>query len=257
MFGRTVSGSKQPTYFNISILTLIGLAAIGWILVVWSTTHMKSPVVKLMMPMEASWSMLEVVSVWLMWAVMMGAMMLPSAMPMILIHRRISAARGQEKDGYSANAWFGFTYLVAWIGYSAVATLVQWSLQSASVLSSMLFVQNNWISGGIVIATGIFQLTPLKNACLNKCRTPIGFLMTEWRSGRRGAVVMGALHGGYCLACCWALMALLFVFGVMNLIVIATLATIVAIEKLVPFGDHLGRYVGILLIGLGGWMTAT
>ena len=106
-------------------------------------------------------------------------------------------------------------------------------------------------------AAGIYQWTPLKKACLANCRTPLGFLMTEWREGARGALVMGLRHGAYCTGCCWALMALLFVGGVMNLLWVAAIAAFVLVEKVVPAGEHLGRVGGVLLVGWGGWMAAT
>ncbi len=205
--------------------------------------------VSLMMPMHSHWVFSEVVAVWLMWAVMMGAMMLPSAIPMMLIHRRVAAKR--EPETRSANRWFLAAYLLTWALFSIAATALQWNFQRLDVLSHMLTIQAPMVGGGILIAAGIFQLTPLKAACLRKCRTPIGFLLTDWRSGRKGAFRMGLKHGQYCIGCCWGLMMVLFVGGVMSLTAIAVLSGIVAIEKLAPRGEQISKLGGVVLIVWG------
>jgi predicted metal-binding membrane protein len=115
----------------------------------------------------------------------------------------------------------------------------------------MLILKTNWVAGGLLVLAGLFQWTPLKQRCLAGCRTPIGFLATEWRAGPEGALVMGLRHGAYCLGCCWAIMTLLFVFGVMNLLAIIGIATLVAVEKLLPHGDKLSKIGGIMLVGWG------
>lgn len=240
---------QQASYRN-SLMVVGGLSLLGWAFVFWSATNMDAPLVKLMMPMKSIWSPVEALLVWVMWAVMMGAMMLPSAAPMILAHRRVVAQKGAPAD----NRWFTLSYLLVWSGFSVVAAALQWGLQSMDVLSHMLVLKSQWMGAVIMITTGAIQWTPLKNICLQKCRTPIGFLTTEWRPGGRGALAMGLKHGIYCVGCCWALMALLFVFGVMNLIAIVGLATLVAFEKLVPGGDKYGRYGGWVFISWGGWI---
>jgi predicted metal-binding membrane protein len=145
-------------------------------------------------------------------------------------------------------------YLLAWILFSLAATAVQWAFQRADVLSHMLKLQGPLINGGILVAAGLFQLTPLKAACLHKCRTPIGFLLTDWRTGRKGSFQMGLKHGQYCVGCCWALMMVLFVGGVMNLAFIAVLSGIVAMEKLAPRGERISKLGGALLIAWGLWL---
>ncbi len=231
---------------------LIGLSISSWIFVVWSATNMDSPVVKLMMPMNYAWSLEEAVLVWMMWAVMMGAMMLPSAAPMIMTYQRLARKDG----GSSTSGLFAFAYIVVWLGFSTIASILQWELQALGALSSMLVLNEGWIAGCVMITAGVVQWTPLKDICLKKCRTPIGFLVTEWRPGRRGEFVMGLRHGAFCIGCCWALMALLFVFGVMNLIAIIGLAMLVAIEKLLPWGDRLGKIGGLVMIIWGGRILA-
>lgn len=234
------------------VASLVALSMVGWGLIFWSVTNMSSPIVALMMPMDARWSLGEIVAVWLMWAVMMGAMMLPSAIPMMLIHRRVAAKRDPEFP--DSHHWFLAAYLLTWALFSVAASSLQWSFQRADVLSHMLRIQGSLIGGGILIAAGIFQLTPLKAACLNKCRTPMGFLLTDWRAGRAGAFRMGLKHGQYCIGCCWALMMVLFVGGVMSLTTIAVLSGLVAMEKLAPRGQTLSKFGGILLIVWGVWL---
>lgn len=234
------------------IAALLALSAIGWALILWSAANMSSSVIGLMMPMDARWALAEVIAVWVMWAVMMGAMMLPSAIPMMLVHRRVAAKR--DPGIPNANRWFLIGYLLAWTLFSVVATLLQWSFQRADILSHMLKIQGTMIGGGILIAAGAFQLTPLKAACLHKCRTPMGFLLTDWRNGREGAFRMGLKHGQYCIGCCWALMLVLFVGGVMSLTTIAVLSGIVAMEKLAPKGKMIAKLGGIALIAWGLWL---
>ena len=234
------------------VASLAALSLIGWGLLLWSVANMSSPVIALMMPMNSYWSVEEIVAVWLMWAVMMGAMMLPSAIPMISVHRRVSAKR--DPKTYSASRWFLTAYLLSWTLFSIAAAGLQWGFQRADVLSHMLKIQGSLIGGGILVAVGIFQLTPLKAACLHKCRTPMGFLLTDWREGRVGAFQMGLKHGQYCIGCCWALMMVLFVGGVMNLTTIAVLSGIVAIEKLAPHGKQIAKFGGVVLILWGLWL---
>jgi predicted metal-binding membrane protein len=142
-------------------------------------------------------------------------------------------------------------YLVVWTAYSAVAALAQWRLHEAALLSSAMAATSSVLSGGLLIAAGVFQWTPLKRACLKGCRSPLSFLMSEWREGTVGAFVMGLRHGAYCVGCCWALMALLFVAGVMNLLWVAVIALFVMAEKVLARGQLLGHVAGIALVTAG------
>jgi len=234
------------------LTALVVLSIVGWALILWSAANMSSPIVRLMMPMTSQWAVREVIAVWLMWAVMMGAMMLPSAVPMIVVHQRVAARRDPETT--SASHWFLAAYLMTWALFSMAATVLQWNFQRADVLSQMLQVQASLVGGSILVVAGLFQLTPLKAMCLHKCRTPIGFLLTNWRAGRTGAFQMGLRHGQYCLGCCWALMLVLFVGGVMSLTSIAVLSGIVALEKLAPRGEQIAKLGGGLLIIWGLWL---
>lgn len=231
-----------------AILSILGLGAGAWALVIWSAVNLDAPVVRAMMPMTEVWSWQSAVAVWAMWAVMMAAMMLPSAAPMIVVHRRIAR---KDDDGAAANACFIAAYLTAWAAFSLAAAGAQWGLQALGVLSHMLVVVDDWLAAAILIGAGLYQFAPLKDACLAKCRTPFGFLVTDWRPGNVGAFRMGLKHGSYCIGCCWAMMAVLFVLGVMNLWAIGLLATAVAAEKLLPWGPRPRWLLGAALIAWG------
>ncbi len=192
-----------------------------------------------------------------MWSIMMIAMMLPSAAPMMTtfatINRKQAAQEGRYKPLVST-CYFGLGYVLMWVVFSVVATLAQWALHEAALLSPMMVSASPLFGGLLLIAAGIFQWTPLKHMCLRHCRSPIGFIMTEYRPGHRGALVMGLRHGTFCVFCCWFLMALLFFGGVMNLLWIAGLAGYVLLEKVVPHGLWIGRVVGLLLTLWGAWV---
>jgi predicted metal-binding membrane protein len=201
------------------------------------------------------WSWVEVVALAVMWTVMMIAMMAPSAAPMILVYAAIYRRRAAAGTPSVPTAIFVLGYLVVWTIFSIVAALVQAGLHIAALLSPAMVASSPLLAGALLVATGIFQWTPLKRACLATCRSPLSFVMTAWREGRGGALIMGIRHGLYCLGCCWALMALLFVAGVMNLVWIAVLALAVLVEKAGPGGDVVGRGAGVLLVGAGLWVA--
>lgn len=182
----------------------------------------------------------------LMWAVMMAAMMLPSAAPVILLVAGI--ARRGAAPAAPSTALFALGYLAVWTGFSLLATAVQWGLHQAGLLSPRLAAGNAALAGAVLLAAGVYQWTPLKAACLTHCRSPLAFLMQHWRGGAFGGAVTGLRHGLYCLGCCAMLMALLFVGGIMNLVWIAGIALLVLIEKLLPWGGWTGRLCGLALI---------
>ena len=196
----------------------------------------------------AVWTTAYAALIFAMWWVMMVAMMLPSAAPMLLLFARINRKDKAASTSLVPTALFTGGYLLAWGAFSLVATALQWALESARLLSPMLVAANHWLGAAILIAAGVWQLTPLKAMCLGHCRTPLGFLVGHWRAGNLGAVRMGLEHGAYCLGCCWFLMALLFFGGVMNLYWIVGLAVFVLLEKTVAFGQLLSRAVGIGLL---------
>jgi predicted metal-binding membrane protein len=186
-----------------------------------------------------------------MWTVMQVAMMSPTAVPMILMHGKVERHRQPQKLPFFRISLFFMGYIILWAIFSLAFAALQMGLQSAALLSPTMASNTPWLSGGILIATGLFQFSHLKQACLKQCRSPVTYLMTEWRNGRSGALLMGLKHGAHCVGCCWIIMALLFVAGVMNLFWMAAITAFVLIEKLAPHGDYFGRAVGIVLIVWG------
>ena len=191
-----------------------------------------------------------------MWWIMMIAMMTPSAAPTILLYARIyrhARLQGQWQGRFGQVGMFAAGYLLAWLVFSAAAASLHWVLQHAGLISAMMMsTQSRWLSGIVLIAAGLYQLSPLKNICLAHCRTPASFLSQHWRPHAGGALRLGAMHGAYCVGCCWMLMALLFVGGVMNLAWIAALALLVLVEKVLAQGPWIGRVSGAVLIAWGG-----
>ena len=227
-------------------------AVAGWAALLWLVLDMGHPLAQLTMPGSPVWEPANLVAIAIMWAVMMAAMMLPSALPMIQTFAGASAAR------QATLRWHGFVlaYLLVWLAFSAVATGAQWALQAVGWVDPMIVSRSAPLSAVLLVIAGIYQFSPLKRVCLARCRSPLAFILGEWRDGVGGAFVMGLRHGLQCLGCCWALMALLFVGGVMNLAWIAALALVVAIEKLAPYGDRLGQLLGFVLVGAGLWRFA-
>jgi predicted metal-binding membrane protein len=199
----------------------------------------------------AVWTPAYAVLIFAMWWVMMVAMMLPSALPMLLLFARVHRKANPTGAPWIPAALFTAGYLLAWGGFSMAATALQWTLESARWLSPMLETTNHWLGAGILVAAGLWQLTPLKARCLGHCRTPLSFLVGHWRAGSGGAMRMGLEHGVFCLGCCWFLMGLLFFGGVMNLYWIVGLAGFVLLEKTIPLGHWLARVSGITLIVWG------
>jgi predicted metal-binding membrane protein len=208
------------------------------------------------MPAMHAWGWVEIGALVIMWVVMMVAMMMPAAAPMIVMFATIRRRRTAEGRPAVPTVIFVLGYLVVWTIYSGVAALAQAGLHAAALLSPAMAATSPLLSGGLLVAAGVFQWTPLKRACLAACRSPLSFLMTSWREGRAGALMMGLRHGLYCVGCCWALMALLFVAGVMNLLWVAAIAVAVLVEKVVPRGDVVGRLAGVVLTAAGVLLVA-
>ncbi|MCJ8319497.1 MAG: DUF2182 domain-containing protein [Colwellia sp.] len=197
------------------------------------------------------WQFIDIAMLFIMWSIMMVGMMLPSAMPVILLIDKLNQQRKSRQASYAHSLFFVFGYLLIWTFYSLVITFLQYGLHHLTLLSPMMVSANATFSALLLIAAGLYQNSSVKKKCLNYCRSPLSFITTQWREGIRGAVKMGMLHGQYCLACCWLLMALLFVTGVMNLQWILILTVLVLIEKLMPKGELFGKYLGFLLIAYG------
>ena len=182
-----------------------------------------------------------------MWWIMMIAMMLPSAAPMILLFGAASGHQ-QTRIPYVSTLLFAAAYLAVWAAFSLAAAGLQWWIESRIEPVMAQGLSSRWASGALLLGAGVYQLTPLKDACLRQCQSPLGFLMSRWRPGWRGAFVMGVQHGVYCVGCCWMLMTLLFVGGVMNLWWVVGIALYVFLEKVVPAGPWLSRALGAALI---------
>jgi predicted metal-binding membrane protein len=203
------------------------------------------------MPMPSDWSASYFAIIFAMWWLMMVAMMLPSAAPTILLYLRVAGKTAIEVR--PAAGAFLAGYLIAWGGFSLLATLLQFLLERLELVApDVLASQSRPFSGAILAAAGLYQLSPLKNACLRHCRSPAQFLASHFRAGRSGALRMGAVHGVYCIGCCWLLMALLFVGGIMNLAWIAVLTVMVAAEKLLPHGRLVSIVAGSACVLWGG-----
>jgi predicted metal-binding membrane protein len=212
----------------------------------------------LMTPVATPWSVVEFTIIFAMWAVMMVGMMTPSATPMILIYTRVARRAAQQGTPFAASFWFASGYLFVWTGFALVATLAQWALERASLLTPTMATASKTLSGIILIAAGLYEWTPLKNTCLRQCQMPLQFVQHHggFRADAFGSLALGFHHGAYCLGCCWVLMALLFVGGVMNVLWIAALATFVLVEKLIPARCVVSRVVGVAFFVGGIWMFA-
>jgi predicted metal-binding membrane protein len=197
------------------------------------------------------WNASFVLLMFFMWWIMMIAMMLPSATPVILLATALNRRTEASKKPFGSTVSFTTGYVLVWAVFSAMAVLAQWALQESGLISNMLASKSDVLSTGLLVIAGAWQFTSLKNACLRHCRGPVEFLTQNRRKGNFGAILTGAHHGLYCLGCCWFLMALLFVGGVMNLYWIAGLAIYVWVEKVIPTGEIVGKVMGGLLIVWG------
>jgi predicted metal-binding membrane protein len=209
------------------------------------------------MPMPPTpWSPMYGVLVFLMWWIMMIAMMIPSAAPMLLLYAAVARKRRAGLPPHLGVAVFLSGYLAVWALFSGAAALLHWGLEVAGLLTPMMAASSSLFGGVLLIGTGLYQLSPLKRSCLGRCRNPFQFIVTHWRTGMPGALRMGVVHGFYCLGCCWAMMVLLFLGGVMNIFWIAGIATYVLLEKLVRRGQWLTRGAGVALIVAGALVVA-
>lgn len=236
---------------------LLIVTAASWAYLVFLSLHMSDMSSPFAMPMTSAWSASDTALMWVMWAVMMAGMMLPSATPMIITYS--TSTRSGVSGLHGSTSGFVIGYLVAWSGFAALAAGAQWVLHDAALVSPMGVSTSRWLGGVLLVGAGAYQFSPFKNACLRQCRSPVGFILNEWRDGRRGAFVMGLRHGSVCIGCCWALMAVVFVLGVMNLWWVALVAAVVLFEKLTPGRlptDALGvafvAWGGVLLAGIAG-----
>ena len=248
-FPNVVQRDRTVVLASVGILTTL-----AWVYIVHLANKSLQMSGAMAMPAMNGWGAADFYFMFVMWAVMMIAMMLPSATPMILIFEKICEKRKSEQQPFVPTTIFVAGYLFVWIGFSVFATALNWLLHVGGQLSSMMGHTPPTIGGVILVAAGVFQWTPLKQTCLKHCRSPISFLMTNWREGAVGAMKMGIHHGSYCLGCCWMLMVLLFVLGVMNLAWVAVLTIVVLLEKVLPGEKWLSRIIGASLVIWGGWL---
>jgi predicted metal-binding membrane protein len=264
MAGPSLEGVVQRDRAVI-LAALVMLTVLTWAYVVWLAGGMTVPDTSMsaipslfawMEPMSSSWSALAALLVFAMWTVMMIGMMTPSAAPMILIYARVAREAAARRRPFAAVGWFLLGYLSVWTGFAAIATALQWALQRDALLSPALNVAGQRIEGVLLIVAGVYQWSPLKQACLRQCRAPLAFIQQRggFRPGVRGALELGMAHGLYCLGCCWMLMVLLFVGGIMNVLCSVALAVLVLAEKVAPRGVLLSRVVGTALLLLGSYL---
>ncbi len=241
------------------------IATLAWAYVIWLAIDMDMAGMDmrgfrmvpaglgLMTPASMPWSAVELVLVFVMWAVMMVGMMAPSAAPMILLYARVGRQGKVAGKPFAATGWFAAGYFLAWAGFSLAATVLQWVLERQAVLDARMASASNLLAAVILIGTGLYQWTPMKNACLSQCQSPFRFLMSHggFRNDAWGCVRLGFLHGSFCVGCCWVLMVLLFVVGVMNVLWIAALALLVLLGTS-PRGDDGSRASSALPVLLRG-----
>ena len=237
----------------IVLLILLPLVCWSWIVVMARDMYGPMTGASAWM-MTREWDARHVFLLWAMWAVMMVGMMLPSAAPLVLLYGTAARRRAGSRRATHEIYALVVGYVTMWSLFSVAAVVAQRVLSELLILSPMMTLTNPLLGATVLVLAGVYQMTPIKHVCLRQCQSPMSFLMHRWRAGVRGAFQMGVDHGTHCLGCCWALMVLLFVGGVMNLAVIAALTLFVGFEKLGPFGVGTARASGALLIGAGVWM---
>lgn len=233
------------------VFGLLVVVVLSWAYLLTGAGMMQEMGSRLMPMSTGPWSLGHAALVILMWAVMMAAMMLPSAAPMILFYSTIARRRSERGSPTTTSGVFSLGYIAVWAAFSLAAVALQFGLEQAALISPMMETTSIALAGAVLIAAGLYQWTPLKQACLRRCRSPLEFVLTHWREGKRGAFVMGFRHGVYCVGCCWLLMLLLFIGGVMNLAWIAGISLFVLVEKTAPAGHWMGRGAGALLVAWG------
>lgn len=267
---------------------LIALTLLAWAYVLWLSGHMAMPSAPVsdsmarmdmgpgassggdmagmdmsgmagaIAPAFRAWAPADFVFMFSMWAVMMVGMMTPSVAPMVLLYAGVGRKASENGAPFASTGWFFAGYLAVWITFSALATFAQWALTDLALLTPMMAAASTIFGGVVLVAVGLYQWTPLKDTCLRACQAPIGFLMAHggFRIEPIGAIRLGIVHGAYCLGCCFALMMLLFVGGIMNVLWIASLTILVLLEKVVPAGRVISRISGVLIGAAGVWLLA-
>jgi len=252
------------------VFALTLLTALAWSYLLWLSADMSMGGMDmgdfrmlpsgmgLMVPPHTPWQAMEFAYVFAMWTVMMVGMMTPSAVPMILMYARTGRQTEAQGTPFAATAWFAAGYFLVWVAFSLLATLVQWGLERNALLDNWMASTSNVLGAFLFVAAGTYQFTRLKEICLTECQRPFAFLMRHggFRCDAPGSLTLGLRHGAYCVGCCWALTALLFVGGVMNVLWIVVLALLILLKKIIPLGCLPARVVGIVLIAGGAWLLA-
>jgi predicted metal-binding membrane protein len=254
------------------LVALLLLTALAWGYVMWLAAQMAAPAttspnmpamdmngMSMMASAFAPWTPVHFFFMFTMWAVMMVGMMTPSVAPIVLIYTQVARRSAITGQAFAPAAWFVCGYLLAWSLFSALATLAQWGLETLALITPMMAHASRRFGGAMLIAAGAYQWLPIKDACLSQCRAPLSFIQNHggFQASAPGSIRLGFEHGLYCIGCCWALMVLLFVGGVMNLLWIAALMIFVLVEKLVPGGRFFSRFAGLIAMAIGVWMITT
>jgi len=258
-FGIMSADSLSPNYFSrdhwIVYTGMLAVCLLGWgymAYMAWAMQNMD--VVDMWMPPRAgarAWTLYDFYMLFGMWALMMIAMMTPSVLPMVSLYVTVNKSKKNKDQAYTPTLIFLSGYLVAWVLFSVLISIVQYPLHTVGLLNPMMDSRSYLLSGGILVIAGIYQWTPWKDACLEQCRSPLHYLMTSWREGYWGAMKMGIHHGLYCIGCCWALMAVMFAVGVMNVLWMIAIAFFVLAEKISPVS---AKYLRIISgFGLVVW----
>lgn len=247
----------------IVILALALLTALAWSYLLWLSMDMTGlrmipSGMRLMVPADMPWRAMEFAFVFAMWTVMMVGMMTPSAVPMILMYARVGRQTHARGRPLAATVSFAIGYFLVWIAFALCATLVQWAFERAVLLDFTMASTSTVVGGLLFVAAGSYQWTRLKDVCLTQCQKPFAFLMRNggFRRDALGSLKLGVRHGAYCVGCCWALMALLLVGGVMNVLWIVLLASFILLEKVAPFGRQIALLAGVVLIAGGAWLLS-
>jgi len=254
----------------VAALALIFLSALAWGYLLWLSADMRMGGMDmsdfrmipsgmgLMVPAHTSWPAIEFAFVLAMWTVMMVGMMTPSAAPMILMYARVGRSTQAQGAPFGATAYFAIGYFVVWAAFSLFATLTQWALECAGLLDAAMASTSNLVGGVIFVAAGSYQWTRLKGICLAQCQMPFAFLIRHggFRRDAPGALMLGLRYGAYCVGCCWMLMALLFVGGVMNMLWIGLLALVILLEKVIPWA-RVAYLDGVVFVAAGAWLLSS
>jgi predicted metal-binding membrane protein len=254
MAGTGLTAERIAGGERIVLLVVVGaVAALAWAALLMSVPSAGSGHHAVLLPHAHTADLVGFVQAVLMWFVMMVAMMLPPVLPWLLVLGTLSADRGSRGASYAAVAAFATGYFAVWLAYSVAGAALQLVLQQYALMGMDLRVGRG-VGAVVLVAAGLYQVTPLKGACLRHCRNPLSYFLSDWRDGPAGAVGMGLRHGLFCVTCCWALMAIGFALGLMNLLWMAVLTAMLCVEKIAPGGRILSRLFGVALAAWGLWL---